>query len=79
MFPVKYKKAISSNKNVHISCAYYLLSQRFLYLMTLKLPKVRNNLLEEMNPQSDCIVSKNTCFQEIIMGTEKKSKQFFLL
>ena len=32
-----------------------------------------------MNPQSDCIVSKNTCFQEIIMGTEKKSKQFFLL
>ena len=39
--------------------------------------KVRNNLLEleEMNPQWDCIVSKNTCFQQIFMGTEKKSKE----
>ena len=41
--------------------------------MTVKLPKVRNNLLEQMNPAWDCIVSKNTCFQQ--MGTEKKSKK----
>ena len=41
--------------------------------MTVKLPKVRNNLLEQMNPEWDCIVSKNTCFQQ--MGTEKKSKK----
>ena len=27
-----------------------------------------------MNPEWDCIVSKNTCFQQIFMGTEKKSK-----
>ena len=58
-------------KKILISCVYNLLSQRFLYLMTVKLPKVRNNLLEEMNPEWDCIVSKNTCFQQIFMGTEK--------
>ena len=45
--------------------------------MTVILPNVRNNLLEEMNPQWDCIVSKNTCFQQISMGTEKKSKEIF--
>ena len=33
------------------SCVYYLLSQKFLYLMTVKLPKMRNNLPEEMNPE----------------------------
>ena len=26
-------------------------SQRYLYLITVKLPKVRNNILEEMNPR----------------------------
>ena len=45
--------------------------------MTVKLPKVRKNLLEEMNPQWNCIVLKNTCFQQIIMGTKKKIKKFF--
>ena len=47
--------------------------------MTVKLPKVRNNLLEEINPEWDCIVSKNTFFQQIFMGTEKKSKEIFRL
>ena len=42
--------------------------------MTVKLTKVRNNL-EEMNPQWDCIVSKNTCFQQNFKRTEKKSKE----
>ena len=57
-----------------------LLSQRLLYIiMTVKLPKVRNNLLEEINPKWDCIVSKNTFFQQILMGTEKKSKEIFRL
>ena len=46
-------------KKNHISCVYYLLSQRSFYLMTVKLPKVRNNPLEEMNPKWDYIVSKN--------------------
>ena len=47
--------------------------------MTIKLPKVRNNLLEEMNPRWDRIVSKNTCYQKIFIGTEKKSKEIFLI
>ena len=28
--------------------------------------KVRNTLLEQINPQFDCIVSKNLCFQPIV-------------
>ena len=42
--------------------------------MTVILPIVRNNRLEEMNPQWDCIVSKKTGFQQIFMEIEKKSK-----
>ena len=45
--------------------------------MTVKLSKVRNNLLQEMKPRQDCIVSKNTCFHQIFMGTGKKSKETF--
>ena len=48
-------------------------------LMTVKLPKVRNNLFDEMNPEGNCIVSKKTCFQQVFMETEKKSKETFLL
>ena len=62
-------------KFFQISCVYYLFSQRFLYLITVKLLKVGNNLLQEMNPQCDCIFSKNTCFQQIFMGAEKESKR----
>ena len=47
--------------------------------MTVQLPKVRKNLLKEMNPKCDWIASKNTCFQQTFMGTEKKSKEIFLL
>ena len=65
------------NKKIQISCVYYLLSQRSLYLMAVKLPEVGNSLLEEMNWQRNCIVSKNTCFQQIFLGAEKKSKEFF--
>ena len=32
-----------------------------------------------MNPEWDCIVSNNTCFQQIFMETEKKRKEIFLL
>ena len=64
-------------KKFHISCFYYLLSQRFLYLMTVKLPSVRNNLLEEMNTQWDCIVWKNTCFQQIFIGNRKEEYRIF--
>ena len=71
-FPILNRK--TQKNKIFISCVYYLLSPRFLYLMTVKLSKVRNNLLEEMNPEWDCIVSKNTFFQQIFMGTEKKSK-----
>ena len=74
LFPVLSRKPIFlKKKKIQISCVYYLLSQRFLYLMMAKLPNVRNNLLEEMNPQRNCIVSKVTCFQE--MEAEKKSKE----
>ena len=78
LFPVFNRKTIFS-RNLHISCVYYLLSQRFLYLMTVKLSKVRNNLLEDMDPEWDCIVSKNMRIQQIFMGTEKKSKEIFRL
>ena len=39
-----------------------------------KLTNLRNNLLEEKKPEWACFVSKNTCLQQIFMGTEKKSK-----
>ena len=39
--------------------------------------KVRNNLLDEMNPQWGCIVSKNMRFQQIFRGTERRVKKFF--
>ena len=39
-----------------------------------KLPKVRNNLLEQINLQWDHIVSTNTCFQRILMGNRKANK-----
>ena len=38
--------------------------------MTVKLPKVRNNLFEEMNRQWDYTVSKNKSFKRIFMGTK---------
>ena len=75
-FPVLNRQTTFFQKSFHISWIYYLLSQRFLYLMTVKLPKVRNNLFEEISRQWDCIVSKNTCFQRIFMGIKKKSKEF---
>ena len=64
-FPILNRK---TQKRFFISWVYCLHLQRFLYLMTVKLPKVRNNLLEE-----------NTCFQQIFIGTEKKRKDSFLL
>ena len=66
-------------KKFHISYVYYLLSQRFLYLMNAQLPKVRNNLLEEMNPEWDCIVSKTRAFKKFSWEQKKKSKEIFLL
>ena len=36
------------------------------------------SFLEKMNHQCHCIVSKNTCFQQIFMGTGKNSNEIFL-
>ena len=54
-----------------------MLSQRSLYLMTVKLRKMGKNLPDDINPQLQCIVLKNKCFQQIFMGAEKKSKEIF--
>ena len=59
--------------------AFTICFHKDLYLMTVKLPNLRNNLLEEMNPKWDCIVSKNMCFPQIFMATEKKSNEIFRL
>ena len=47
--------------------------------MNAQLPKVRNNLLEEMNPEWDCIVSKTRAFKKFSWKQKKKSKEIFLL
>ena len=43
---IKQKKLFFEKEN-HISCVYYLLSQRFLCLMTVKLPNVRMHCLKK--------------------------------
>ena len=61
-------------------CFYLLFAFTKIFVFnTVKLPKVRNNLLEEITAEWDCIVSKNTCFQQNFMGTEKKCKEIFRL
>ena len=40
--------------------------------MTVKLPKVGNNLFDEMNPEWNCIVSKKTCFQQVFSWKQKR-------
>ena len=42
-----------------------------------QITKVGNNLLEEMDPQWNCIVSKNTYFQQIFMEAKRKVKKCF--
>ena len=42
-----------------------------------KLPKVGNNLLEDMKLEWDCIFTKNTYFQQNFMEAEKKNKEIF--
>ena len=69
-FPILNRK--TQENKIFISCVYYLLSPRFLYLMTVKLSKVRNNLLEEMNPEWDCIVSKKHVLSTNIHGNRKE-------
>ena len=75
-FPVLNRKTIFS-----IKFSYFL---RLLFLFTKifvsndgQITKGEKFVLKEMNPQWDYIVSKNTCFQKIFMGTEKKSKETF--
>ena len=36
---------------------------------------LRNNLLEQINPQWDSTVSKNTYFQRILIGNREKNFQ----
>ena len=44
--------------------------------MTVRLPKVGNSLLEEMNPQRNYIIKKKTrAFNKCSWGAEKKSKE----
>ena len=76
-FPVLNRKTIFSKKKIRFFCVFYLFLQRFLYLITVKLQKVENNLLVKMSPQWDCVVSKYTCFQQNFMGAEKKGKDIF--
>ena len=64
------RKTISSKEFSYFLRLLFAFSK--IYLMTVKLPKVRNNLLEEMNHEWDCTVSKNTCFQQIFMETEQE-------
>ena len=46
--------------------------------MKVKLPNVRNNLLEKINSKWDCIVYKYKCFKRILNGNrEKRSKSVF--
>ena len=45
--------------------------------MTVKLPQVRTNFFKEMNPQWDCVISKNTRFQQIFNGTDNKNNETF--
>ena len=74
---------------IYISCVYYLRSQRLLYLMTSNYRRSEVIFLRrwipneiawfQKTPEWDCMVSKNTCFQQIFTGTEKKSKEIFWL
>ena len=63
---------------MHISCVYYLLSQRFLYLMTVKLPNMRNNLLEEMNlPIRLHCLKKQVLSKNFHWRQKRRVKNFF--
>ena len=42
-----------------------------------KLLKVRKNLFEQIKPQWDTIVSKNTCFQRILIRNKGKRSERF--
>ena len=63
----------------HISFIYYLLSQRFLYLMTVKLPEVRNNHFEEMNRQWNCIVSKHVLSTNFYGNKKEEQRNFSMV
>ena len=45
--------------------------------MEVKLPKVGNNLLEEMNPERNCIVSKTCAFYKFSWEQKRRVKNFF--
>ena len=73
LFPVLNRKTIFSKKFSYFLRVLFAFAKSFV-LMTAKLPEVKNNLLED--PQWDCIVSKNTCFQQIFMKEKiKKTKE----
>ena len=56
---------------------YYLLSQ-ICFEIKVKLPSVRNNLVEQINHQFDYILFENTCFQRVLIGSrEKRTKYLF--
>ena len=49
-----------------------------LFKSIFKVYYLRNNLLEQINPQWDCIVSKNTYFQHILIENRKRQENKFL-
>ena len=72
-FPALNRKTIFSKKNSYFLRLLFAFTKIFVFNDG-KLTNLRNNLLEEKKPEWACFVSKNTCLQQIFMGTEKKSK-----
>ena len=77
LFPVLNTKTIFSKMFSYIFRLLFAFTKIFVFNDGQK-PKVRSSFLEKMNLQCHCIVPENTCFQQIFMGTGKKSKEIFL-
>ena len=78
-FPLLNRKTTLSKK-FHISCVHYLLSQRFLYLIMHKLPKVRSNFFEESKrwtPNETALFQKTSAFNKLPWEQKRRVKNFF--
>ena len=76
-FPVFKQESYFFKKKIHIFCVYYLLSQSFLYLKTVKLTKLRNNSSgDEFRMGLNCF--KKRVLSNNFQGNRKKIvKTFF--
>ena len=70
-FPVLNRKIIFSKKFSNFLRLRFA-SQRYLYLITVKLPKVRNNILEEMNPRVRLHCFKKHALSKNFHGNRKE-------